>query len=96
MSRCKKLDGCVRDGTIFNVIQVNMTSMMVLSGLYISVSNSLPATDYVKYIQIWFIFSLVYIHTQGLIARAPHISPTCKKTSHQISFVLGRILLYCN
>ena len=34
--------------------------MMVLSGLYIAISNSLPATDYVKYIQIWFIFSLIY------------------------------------
>ena len=30
------------------------------------------------------------------IARAQHISPTCKKTPHQIFFVLGRILLYCN
>ena len=50
------------DGTIFSgdIIKVNMTCMMVLSALYISVSNSLPTTSSIKYIEIWLIFSLMY------------------------------------
>ena len=32
------------------IITVNITSLMVLSALYISVSNSLPATSDIKYV----------------------------------------------
>ena len=50
------------DGTQFSgdIIKVNMTCMMVLSALYVSVSNSLPTTSYIKYVEIWLIFSLIY------------------------------------
>ena len=40
------------------IITVNITSLMVLSALYISVSNSLPATSDIKHVDIWLLFSL--------------------------------------
>jgi hypothetical protein len=51
------------------IITVNLTSLLVLTTLFISVSNSLPRTSYVKLVDIWLIFSLlvpfveVIIHT---------------------------------
>ena len=42
------------------IITVNITCMMVLSALYISVSTSLPATSNIKYIDIWLLYSLVF------------------------------------
>ena len=39
------------------VVTVNLTSQLVLTTLFISVSNSLPPTSYVKMIDIWLIFS---------------------------------------
>ena len=42
------------------IITVNITCMMVLSALYISVSNSLPTTSNIKYIDIWLLFSLIF------------------------------------
>ena len=42
------------------IITVNVTCMMVLSALYISVSNSLPATAEIKYIDIWLLYSLIF------------------------------------
>ena len=42
------------------IITVNVTCMMVLSALYISVSNSLPATAAIKYIDIWLLYSLIF------------------------------------
>ena len=40
------------------IITVNITSLMVLSALYISVSNSLPATSDIKHVDIWLLYSL--------------------------------------
>ena len=42
------------------IITVNITCMMVLSALYISVSNSLPATSSIKVIDYWLLYSLVF------------------------------------
>ena len=42
------------------IITVNITCLMVLSALYISVSNSLPTTSSIKYIDIWLLFSLIF------------------------------------
>ena len=39
------------------VVTVNLTSLLVLTTLFISVSKSLPPTAYVKMIDIWLIFS---------------------------------------
>ena len=42
------------------IITVNITCMMVLSALYISVSNSLPATSNIKIVDVWLLFSLIF------------------------------------
>ena len=39
------------------VVTVNLTSLLVLTTLFISVSSSLPPTAYVKMIDVWLIFS---------------------------------------
>ena len=38
------------------VVSVNLTSQLVLTTLFISVSKSLPPTAYVKFIDVWLIF----------------------------------------
>ena len=40
-----------------SVVSTNLTSQLVLTTLFISVSNSLPPTAYVKMIDVWLIFS---------------------------------------
>ena len=39
------------------VVSVNLTSLLVLTTLFISVSGSLPKTSYVKLIDVWLIFA---------------------------------------
>ena len=38
---------------------VNLTSLLVLTTLFISVAGSLPQTAYVKMVDIWLIFAQV-------------------------------------
>ena len=51
------------------IVTVNLTSLLVLTTLFISVSQSLPTTHYVKMIELWLLFCLmipfaeVVIHT---------------------------------
>ena len=51
------------------IVTVNLTSLLVLTTLYISVSQSLPTTHYVKMIELWLLFTLlipfveVIVHT---------------------------------
>ncbi len=51
------------------IVTVNLTSLLVLTTLFISVFNSLPTTAYVKMIDVWLIFNLfipfceVLLHT---------------------------------
>ena len=40
-------------------ITMNVTSMLVLATLFISISGSLPTTSYIKMMDIWMIFSLL-------------------------------------
>ena len=42
------------------IITVNITSLMVLSALFISVSSSLPATSVIKNVDVWLLFSLIF------------------------------------
>ena len=42
------------------VMTVNITCMMVLASIYISVSSSLPITAAMKVIDYWLLFNLVY------------------------------------
>ncbi len=41
------------------IVTVNLTSLLVLTTLFISVSNSLPTTAYIKLMDMWLIFCLV-------------------------------------
>ena len=41
------------------VVTVNLTALLVLTTLFISVSESLPPTAYVKMVDIWLIFAQV-------------------------------------
>ena len=40
-------------------VTVNVTTLLVLTTLFISISDALPRTAYVKMIDIWLIFSLL-------------------------------------
>ena len=42
------------------VITVNITCMMVLASVYLSVSGSLPTTAAIKPVEIWLLFNLAY------------------------------------
>ena len=48
------------DHTYELLITVNITCMMVLASVYISVSSSLPVTAEIKYVEIWLLFNLAY------------------------------------
>ena len=39
------------------VVTVNLTSLLVLTTLFISVSGSLPQTAYIKMVDVWLIFA---------------------------------------
>ena len=61
MNVINQMTNYIKGDDIFgDVIMVNLTCMMVLSALYISVSNSLPITSSIKYVEIWLLFSLAY------------------------------------
>ena len=42
------------------VITVNVTCMMVLASVYLSVSTSLPTTQAIKPVEVWLLFNLAY------------------------------------
>ena len=42
------------------IITVNITSMMVLASIYLSVSASLPSTAVMKPVEVWLLFNLSY------------------------------------
>ena len=41
------------------VVTVNLTVMLVLATMFISVSENLPKTSYIKMVDIWLIFNLM-------------------------------------
>ena len=42
------------------IMTVNITCMMVLASVYLSVSVSLPSTSDIKPVEIWLLFNLAY------------------------------------
>ena len=42
------------------IITVNITCMMVLASVYLSVSASLPSTSDIKPVEVWLLFNLAY------------------------------------
>ena len=49
------------------VVSVNLTSLLVLTTLFISVSQSLPPTAYIKMIDIWLIFAQIVPFVEVLL-----------------------------
>ena len=41
------------------VVTVNLTVMLVLATMFISVSDNLPKTSYIKMVDVWLIFNLM-------------------------------------
>ena len=41
------------------VISVNVTAMLVLTTMFINISNNLPKTAYIKMIDVWLLFNLI-------------------------------------
>ncbi len=56
------------------IVAVNLTSMLVLTTLFISVSNSLPSTSYIKMIDIWLI-SMLLMPFIEVLSRLAHFYP---------------------
>ena len=42
------------------IVTVNVTCMMVLTSVYLSVANSLPSTPSIKPVEVWLLFNLFY------------------------------------
>ena len=42
------------------IFELNITSLMVLASIYLSVSNSLPSTPNIKPVEVWLLFNLAY------------------------------------
>ena len=42
------------------IFTINITCMMVLASVYLSVSASLPSTQTIKPVEIWLLFNLAY------------------------------------
>ena len=47
------------------VISVNLTALLVLTTLFISVSGTLPTTAYIKMIDVWLIFAQLIPFFEG-------------------------------
>ena len=67
------------------IYTINITCMMVLASVYLSVSSSLPSTAYIKPVEVWLLFNLAYpilvmlsniflqVHTLKSILKQIHI-----------------------
>ena len=42
------------------IYTINITSLMVLASIYLSVSSSLPSTPNIKPVEVWLLFNLAY------------------------------------
>ena len=49
------------------VISVNLTVMLVLTTMFVSVSNDLPRTSYLKMVDIWMVFNLLIPFVEVLL-----------------------------
>ena len=49
------------------IVTVNLTGMLVLTTMFVSVSGNLPVTSDIKMIEVWLIFSLLLPFTEVLL-----------------------------
>ena len=59
------------------IITVNITSMMVLASIYLSVSASLRKTQDIKPVEVWLLFNLAYPFLVILVNIAINVSLKC-------------------
>ena len=60
------------------IITVNMTSMVVLATIYMSVSMSLPNTPGIKPVEVWLFFSIAYPFWVIITNVVMQVSRNCK------------------
>ena len=77
------------------IVTVNMTSMMVLASIYLSVSTSLPNTQSIKPVEEWLLFNLAYpflVIVSQTFRGWLGLATACDVSTHQsnAAFVLTR------
>ena len=70
------------------IITVNITSMMVLASIYLSVSTSLPNTQSIKPVEEWLLFNLAYPFLVILVNVVLQVNKHFRKIIEQIGFVI--------
>ena len=61
MNLINQLTNYITGDTKYDLVYtINITCMMVLASVYLSVSSSLPATSDIKPVEIWLLFNLAY------------------------------------
>ena len=61
------------------IISVNLTGMLVLCTMFVSVSSNLPITSDIKMIEVWLLFSLMVPFTEVLLQVSVFIISQCIK-----------------
>ena len=70
------------------IITVNITSMMVLACIYLSVSTSLPSTPNIKPVEIWLLFNLGYPFLNILVNIILQVKSISISKNHFLHFTL--------
>ena len=61
MNMINQASNYITGNTRFDLVYtINITCMMVLASVYLSVSASLPTTSDIKPVEIWLLFNLAY------------------------------------
>ena len=61
MNMINQASNYITGNTRFDLVYtINITCMMVLASIYLSVSASLPTTSDIKPVEVWLLFNLAY------------------------------------
>ena len=75
------------------IITVNITSMMVLASIYLSVSTSLPNTQSIKPVEEWLLFNLAYPFLVILVNVVLQVNQHFRKIGFLIFFFQNKVEL---
>ena len=70
------------------IITVNITCMMVLASIYLSVSTSLPNTPSIKPVEIWLLASFIYPFMVITVNIALQVTDFCLFMSYQFKSLI--------
>ena len=87
---------------------MSLTTLLVFISLYTETNNSLPSTSYLKYIDVWFVFSITFLSVIIIVhlatfSHAPIIAwsakisfrkATCQSISSRKILRAARIILF--